>query len=243
MVVSAETFVRVSHPQHGLLSPARFLGGAGEEDLTELAGRAISMAVKTSATFFNAGVALKFAVNLNVDTLAKLPVAILIEKYRPQDDQWPGLIFDLTETQAVTKTALLKSRIASLHQAGVSVAIDNFGHGYSSFGLFKELPFSEIKIDRSFVQGCGGNKANANVCKSMIELAHNFGSKASAVGIETNEESRKLADLGCDNGQGYLFAKPMTEQELMGMVMAARAGSEKIGQPPNQPASAVNRAF
>jgi EAL domain-containing protein (putative c-di-GMP-specific phosphodiesterase class I) len=236
MVVSAETFVRVSHPQHGLLSPARFLGGASDEDLTELAGRAIAMAVKTSATFFNAGVALKFSVNLNVDTLAKLPVAILIEKYRPQDDQWPGLTFDLTETQVVTKTALLKARIASLHQAGVAVAIDNFGHGYSSFGLLKELPFSEIKIDRSFVQGCADNKGNANVCKSMIELAHNFGSTASAVGIETNEEAGKLAELGCDNGQGFLFAKPMTEQELMGMVMAARAGSEKAAQPSNQTA-------
>ena len=123
----------------------------------------------------------------------------------------------------LTKTALLKSRFAGLHQAGVSLAIDNFGHGNSSFGLFKELPFSEIKIDRSFVKDCSIDKGNANVCKSMIELAHNFGSKASAVGIETGEEVRKLAEIGCDSGQGYLFAKPMTEQELMAMVMAARA--------------------
>jgi EAL domain-containing protein (putative c-di-GMP-specific phosphodiesterase class I) len=56
----------------------------------------------------------------------------------------------------------------------------------------------------------------------MIELAHNFGSKASAVGIETSADAQKLAEFGCDNGQGYLFAKPMTEQELMAMVMSAR---------------------
>jgi EAL domain-containing protein (putative c-di-GMP-specific phosphodiesterase class I) len=205
------------------LPPVRFLGGAGDEDLSALAALAIASAVKTSARFFNDGVSMKFAVNINIETLARLPVAILIEKHRPADDQWPGLTFDVTETQVLTKTALLKSRFAGLHQAGVSLAIDNFGHGNSSFGLFKELPFSEIKIDRSFVKDCSIDKGSANVCKSMIELAHNFGSKASAVGIETGEEVRKLAEIGCDSGQGYLFAKPMTEQELMAMVMAARA--------------------
>jgi EAL domain-containing protein (putative c-di-GMP-specific phosphodiesterase class I) len=241
MVVSAETFVRVSHPQHGLLSPARFLGGASEEDLTELATQAIAKAVQTSARFFNAGVPLKFAININLETLTKLNVAILVEKHRPQDDQWPGLVFDVTETQVLTKTALLKARIAGLHRAGVSVAIDNFGRGSSSFGIFKELSFSELKIDRSFVQGCAENKGSANVCKTMIELAHNFGSKASAVGIETSEEAQKLAELGCDLGQGYLFAKPMTEQELMDMVMAARNQSQAAAQPSSKDAGAVNQ--
>ena len=222
-VVGAETFVRVTHPQHGILSPARFLGGASEEDLAGLAAHAIGSAVKTSATFFKAGVSMKFAVNVNADTLAKLPVAILIEKYRPPDDKWPGLVFDVTETPVLTKTALLKSRIAGLHQTGVSLAIDNFGRGNSSFGIFKELPCAEVKIDRSCVHGCSDEEGNAKLCKSMIELAHNFGSKASAIGIETSADARKLVDLGCDSGQGYLFAKPMTDQELMTMVMAARA--------------------
>jgi EAL domain-containing protein (putative c-di-GMP-specific phosphodiesterase class I) len=224
-VVSAEAFVRVTHPQHGVLPPARFLGGAGEEDLTGLAAQAIASAVKTSATFFKAGVSMKFAININVETLAKLPVAILVEKHRPQDDQWPGLVFDVTEMQVLTKTAILKSRVAGLLQAGVSLAIDNFGRGNSSFGLFKELPFSEIKIDRSFVHGCAVDRGNANICKAMIELGHSFGSKTSAVGIETSEDAQKLAELGCDSGQGYLFAKAMTEQELMAMVMAARTTS------------------
>jgi EAL domain-containing protein (putative c-di-GMP-specific phosphodiesterase class I) len=241
MVVSAESFVRVLHPQHGLLPPARFLGGASEEDLNELAAQAIAKAVQTSARFFNAGVSLKFAININVETLARLPVALLIEKYRPQDEQWPGLVFDVTERQVLTKTALLKARIPGLHQAGVSVAIDNFGRGNSSFGILKELPFSEFRIDQSFVQGCAANKGSANVCKTMIELAHNFGSKASAVGIETSEEVQKLVELGCDIGQGYLFAKAMTEQELMDMVMAARTGSKGAVQPPKQDAGVAKR--
>jgi len=238
-VIGAEAYVRVSHPQYGILPPARFLGGASPEDLAQVATQAIAKTVKTSAAFFSNGVPLKFAININVETLAKLPVAILVEKHRPPDDQWPGLVFDVTETQVLTKTALLKSRIAALHQAGVSLAIDNFGRGNSSFGLFKELSFSEFKIDRSFVHGCASDQDNANVCKTMIELAHNFGSKASAVGIAAAEDVRKLADLGCDSGQGYLFAKPMTEQELMGMVMAAHGASKSVGQAPDQGGAAT----
>jgi EAL domain-containing protein (putative c-di-GMP-specific phosphodiesterase class I) len=75
----------------------------------------------------------------------------------------------------------------------------------------------------------------------MIELAHNFGSKATAVGIETREDAQALAGWGCDNGQGYLFAKPMTEKELMDMVMAARTGSKGAVQPPKQDAGVAKR--
>jgi EAL domain-containing protein (putative c-di-GMP-specific phosphodiesterase class I) len=231
VVTGVEAFMRVTHPQHGVLPPARVLGGASEEDLNALTAQAIASAVKASATFFNAGVPLRFAININVETLVRLPVAILVEKYRPQDDQWPGLVFDVTETQVLTKTALLKARMPGLKQAKVSVAIDNFGRGNSSFGIFKELAFSEIKLDRSIIHGCAENKGNANICKTMIELAHNFGSKASAVGVETQKDAQVLAGLGCDYGQGYMFAKPMTEQELMAMVMAARSAPKGAGQP------------
>jgi EAL domain-containing protein (putative c-di-GMP-specific phosphodiesterase class I) len=222
MVVSAEAFVRVSHPQHGLLPPERFMGGASQDDLTQLAVLAVTRAVQTSAAFFKAGVPLRFAVNINVATLAKIPVAIMVEKHRPQDEQWPGIVFDVTETQVQTKTDLLKSALPGLRLAGVSLALDNLGRGSSSFGAFKELPFAQIKIDRSFVQGCARDKGNASVCKTMIELAHNFGSQAAAVGIETGEDAYALVRLGCDLGQGYLFARPVPEQELVSMVAAAR---------------------
>jgi len=222
-VVGAEAFVRVSHPQHGLLPPERFMGGASQEDLSELAVLAVTKAVQTSVAFLDAGVPLKFAVNINVMTLAKIPAAIVVEKHRPPNEQWPGIVFDVTETQLQTKTSLLKSTLPGLQLAGVSLAIDNFGRGSSSFAIFKELPFAQVKIDRSFVQGCARDKGNASVCKTMIELAHNFGSQAAAVGIETGEDVQALLSLGCDLGQGYLFAKPVTEQELMSMVRARNA--------------------
>jgi EAL domain-containing protein (putative c-di-GMP-specific phosphodiesterase class I) len=224
-VVSAESFVRVAHPQHGLLPPASFMGGAAEEDLTTLATQAIVNAVETSARFFNSGVFLKFAINVNVETLAKLPVALLVEKFRPADEQWPGIILDMNETQVLTKVAMVKSRLGPLQQVGVELALDNFGRGNSSLAMFKELPFCDVKIDRSFVDGCSGDRNSLAVCKTVVELAHNFRSKATAVGIETDKDADMLARLGCDIGQGYLFGKPMSEQELMGLVAVARTGA------------------
>lgn len=237
MVVSAEAFVRVAHPQHGLLPPERFMGGASQEDLTELAVLSVTNAVRTSSAFFNAGAPLKFAVNMDVATLARIPVAIVIEKHRPQDQQWPGILFDVTETQLHAKAAVLKSVLPALQLAGASLAIDNFGRGSSSFGTLKELPFAQIKIDRSFVQGCAHDKGNSGVCKTMIDLAHNFGSQAAAVGIETAVDVQALLGLGCDLGQGYLFAKPVAEQELMAMVRASRGASNVR---PAKPAAAAS---
>jgi EAL domain-containing protein (putative c-di-GMP-specific phosphodiesterase class I) len=105
-------------------------------------------------------------------------------KHRPRNDQWPGRLFDVQERQAINKIVALCEIFGELEKYGISLAIDIFGRANSSFAVFPYLPFSETKIDSSFVQGCASNKGNANVCKSMIQLAHNFGRKAAAVGIE-----------------------------------------------------------
>jgi EAL domain-containing protein (putative c-di-GMP-specific phosphodiesterase class I) len=221
VMVGAETLVRVAHPQHGILSPARFMVGASDEDLTELAVLALVSALATSAKLFQARTLVKLAINVSAEILIKLPVADLIQAHRPRDDRWPGLTFDVAETQVLNKMAILKSKFPELKRCGISLAIDNFGRGNSSFEVFRHLPFSEIKIDGSMVQGCAGDKVQANICKSMVQFAHNFGSKAVAAGIETNADALELKELGCDLGQGYALGKPMSESDLLTMVAAA----------------------
>jgi len=230
-VVGAEALARISHPQHGILLPAHFLAGASEEDLTELAGQALVSALKTSAAMDELGVCMKIAINISVETLVKLPIAELVLKHRPQNDQWPGLLFDVTETQAVNKVVILREKFQELEKYGISLAIDNFGRGHSSFAVFRYLPFSELKIDSSFVQGCANNKGNSNICKSMIQIAHNFARNAAAVGIETSADAQELTELGCDIGQGYQFGRPMTERQLITMVLAGRAVSKNFCSP------------
>jgi EAL domain-containing protein (putative c-di-GMP-specific phosphodiesterase class I) len=222
-VVGAEAFARVAHPQHGILAPASFLAGAGDEELTELAGRAIVNALKMSAMLDELGICMTIAINVSVDTLMKLPVIDLVSKHRPRNDQWPGLLFDVPEQQVINKIVVLREIFGELEKYGISLAIDNFGRANSSFAVFRYLPISEIKIDSSFVQGCASNKGNANVCKSMIQLAHNFARKAAAVGIETSDDAQELKALGCDLGQGYLFGRPMTDQQLIAMLTTGRA--------------------
>jgi EAL domain-containing protein (putative c-di-GMP-specific phosphodiesterase class I) len=226
-VVGAEAFARIAHPQHGILSPARFLAGASEEDLLELANRALVSAFQLGAKFDELGISMQIAINLNVESMLKLPIAELVLKHRPERKQpSPSILFDVTETQVINKVTVLREKFNELGKYGISLAIDNFGRGNSSFSLFRYLPFSEIKIDPSFVQGCASNAGNANVCKSMIQIAHNFSRSAVAVGIETSEDAKALVELGCDLVQGYMFGKPMTERQLVTMVTTGRAQSK-----------------
>jgi EAL domain-containing protein (putative c-di-GMP-specific phosphodiesterase class I) len=217
-VVGAEAFVRLSHPQYGIVGPAQFLGSASEDDLADLATRALVDALKLSLALEETGASLNIAVNVSVETLRKLPVAKLVQENRPRTQGGAGIVFDVTETQALNRMKELKECWGELGKCGIPLAIDNFGRGNSSFEMFKQLPVSEIKIDRSFVHGCSQIKENSAICKSMIQLAHNFSIKAIAVGVEVPEDFNTLMELGCDVGQGYLFGKPTPAENLIRMV-------------------------
>jgi EAL domain-containing protein (putative c-di-GMP-specific phosphodiesterase class I) len=90
----------------------------------------------------------------------------------------------------------------------VKLAIDDVGLSYPSLRRLKELPFSELKLGRTFVRNCGTDKVNAPICKTIIDLAHNFGSVAVAIGIEKAADALALASMGCDLGQGFLLGQP-----------------------------------
>jgi EAL domain-containing protein (putative c-di-GMP-specific phosphodiesterase class I) len=134
----------------------------------------------------------------------------------------------VTEAQALSRITILRDKLKELERFGISLAIDNFGRGQSSFSLFRYLNLSEIKIDASFVQGCASNPGNANVCKSMIQIAHNFDCNAVAVGVETGEDAQQLATLDCDLVQGHIFGRPMTDDQLIVMVETGRAQSKNF---------------
>src|SRR5690606_11327472 len=94
----------------------------------------------------------------------------------------------------------------------------------------EQLPVAELKLDRSFVNGCADDPARARVCASVVELAHRIGCVAVAVGIENNADAGVLAEMGCDVGQGYLFGEPMPEQDLATMLMT-RVGAANTDKP------------
>jgi EAL domain-containing protein (putative c-di-GMP-specific phosphodiesterase class I) len=108
------------------------------------------------------------------------------------------------------------------------LSIDDFGSGYASLSRLNDLPFAEVKIDRSFVSGCASDRLKHSLCQTVVDLAHRFGATACAEGVETNEDLRAAMAMQCDSAQGFLFAKAMpaadfTEAALVGGTRAVRA--------------------
>jgi EAL domain-containing protein (putative c-di-GMP-specific phosphodiesterase class I) len=224
-LVGAEAFARARHPQHGVLMPSAFMPGASESSLITLSEQALAHALQAGLNFAKLGVNLRIAVNIPVNALVKVAVADIVQTYRPQYEKWPGLIIDVTEEQIVTDLALATDITKKLQHLNVKLAIDDFGRGYSSLVRLKELPFAELKLDRAFVTDCGTDKVNAPLCKTVIDLAHNFGSIAVAIGIEKASDAMALVSMGCDYGQGFLLGQPMPEERFISL-LRQRAASQ-----------------
>jgi EAL domain-containing protein (putative c-di-GMP-specific phosphodiesterase class I) len=226
-LVGAEGLIRVRHPEHGVMGPASFLPGAGEADMQKMTEQVIIAALRDWETCVKNGVSLRLSVNAPVSALTTLPLGQMLREERPRDTSWPGLILEVTEDEIVHDLKVANDVADELRTHNCSLAIDDFGAGYSSFARLRQLPFSELKIDRSYVTDCNTDRTNAGLCETIVEMAHRFGLKTVAEGIETPHESHKLQGLGCNIGQGYLFAKPMALNQFVSLL---RRGSQNAAQ-------------
>jgi EAL domain-containing protein (putative c-di-GMP-specific phosphodiesterase class I)/CheY-like chemotaxis protein len=236
-LVGAEAYARARHPNFGVLQPAAFMPGASDSSLIALAEKSLAHSLKAALTFAKLGVVLRMAINVPISALMKMNVIDIVQSYRPQFEKWPGLIIDVPEEQIVRDLALATEISKKLQHLDVKLAVDEFGRGYSSLAKLKDLPFAEIKIDRAFVTDCGSDKVNAPLCKTVIGLAHNFGSFAVAIGIEKAADALALVSMGCDYGQGFLLGQPMPEERFASL-LRQRTG----GGPQAKPAAAPARA-
>ena len=214
-LVGAEALVRARHPTRGIIPPALFLPDASEDAMHELTERVILTAFGDWEDFAEYGAPIKLAVNAPVSALVKLPIARMLREARPRAANWPGLILEVTEDQIINDLDLANDVADALRELKCELAIDDFGAGYSSLVRLKQLPFSELKIDRSYVANCHQDHFNAGLCETIVELGRRFGLRTVAEGIETTHESHKLQAIGCQVGQGYLFAKPMPKSDLV----------------------------
>ena len=241
-LVGAEAFARVRHPTQGVLMPGAFMPGASESSLVTLSEQALAQSLRAGLNFAKLGVNLRIAVNVPVNALVKIDIANIVQTYKSQYEEWPGLIIDVIEEQIVTDLKLASELTKNLAHLNVKLAIDDFGRGYSSLVRLKELPFAELKLDRAFVADCGTDKVNAPLCKTVIDLAHNFGSIAVAIGIEKAADALALVSMGCDYGQGFLLGQPMPEERFLSL-LRQRAGSQKPAAPttPGAPARPLTK--
>jgi EAL domain-containing protein (putative c-di-GMP-specific phosphodiesterase class I) len=213
-LAGAEALVRLHHPEHGLLSADSCLA-TDSDDLARLFERALLRVLGDWSTFSDAGFNLRLAINVPVDVLLKLKLAQLVAENRPTAEYWPGLIVEVNEDQFVRDNRQAREIAGVLQSAGIAMAIDEFGAGYSSLLILRELAFAELKINRGFVKGCASDATNSAICQTAVDLAHRFGSVAIADGVDNIADLQALQIVGCDFGQGPLLSQSMTKERFI----------------------------
>ncbi|MGH1350340.1 MAG: putative bifunctional diguanylate cyclase/phosphodiesterase [Methyloligellaceae bacterium] len=140
------------------------------------------------------------------------------------------LEIEITESTLISDTEIAIKILQDLHDAGVSIAIDDFGTGYSSLSQLAQFNFDKIKIDRSFVMQLEKDEKSRNVVKAMLSLGKGLGISTLAEGIEKETELEALKEMGCDMGQGYLFGKPQSTDDVMEILRELSGDDEKRAQ-------------
>lgn len=222
LICGAEALIRLRHPVHGILPPADFLPRPSDPLYHALTDYVVRRSLLDWSTFADNRMTSRIAINVPASVLQRPGFVANLRDCLPKHPKFPGLIVEITEDEAITDPELAREIAVQLKLYDVYVSIDDFGAGYSSLQRLTELPFAEIKLDRSFVQGCAKDERRREICQRVAELAKRFGIVAVAEGVEATDDLQVLIQMGYDVGQGYLFAKPMPTQSFVEMV-AARA--------------------
>jgi len=211
-VVGFEALVRWQHPELGLLEPANFIALAEDIGLILNIDNYVMRAACTQSRFWeDRGLGrLRVAVNISARHFQQMDFLESIEEVLEETGLDPlRLELELTETSIMENPEAGAELLRQLRRSGVRVAIDDFGTGYSSLSYLKQLPIDTVKLDRSFVKGATTDPNDAALVMAIVTLAHNLKLKVVAEGVETDEQKSFLRLLRCDEGQGYLFGKPM----------------------------------
>jgi c-di-GMP phosphodiesterase Gmr len=210
-----EALARWEHPDRGWISPLEFIPVAEESGLIVPLGRwALDRAAQTIADWdAKAGKTLpvRISVNLSAVQIQRDDIAVAVENaIRGAQISGNRLTLELTESAFVDDPDGARAVLESLKALDANLAMDDFGTGYSNLAYLQKLPIDVLKIDRSFVTDMDANKDNEAIVSTILSLANALGMKTTAEGIETEAISAALKKLGCTNGQGYYFAKPLT---------------------------------
>jgi diguanylate cyclase (GGDEF)-like protein len=229
---SAEALIRWRHPERGLLPPADFIGIADDCGLLDDIGEwVLREACRQAKSWQEAGLPrLRVAVNLAPSQFRLTNLVDQIRRALDAAQLDPQLLeVELTESAVMSdaeESILILEAISSM---GVLVSVDDFGTGYSSMSYLRRFPIDKLKIDRCFVEEMTRRSEDASIVRAIISLAHSLRLKVIAEGVETPEQLALLADLGCDQYQGFYFSPALTADKFVALVQHSQAN-----QPPSE---------
>ncbi len=215
--IGVEALLRWHNPKLGNMSPAEFITLAEESGLILSLGEwVLSTAAKQAKSWLDKGLSLtRISVNVSTLQFIKKDFPAIVQAILHEAGLSPErLDLELTESALESDEIDILKMLVSLKQMGISLSIDDFGTGYSSLGRLKNFPISTLKIDKVFIQDIETDSANSAIVAAVIAMGKGLDMKIIAEGVETVDQLNRLKSLGCDQAQGFLFAKPMTADEL-----------------------------
>jgi diguanylate cyclase (GGDEF)-like protein/PAS domain S-box-containing protein len=218
-VVGFEALARIAEPDGSILPPVDFISVAEESGLVvplgkqvlEMACGEIGHWVPSSAQTER----LTIAVNLSARQFEPGDLTSVVHETLEQTELDPAnLHLELTETAIIDLRPDILHQLKLIRDLGVQIGLDDFGTGYASLTHLRNLPLSFVKIDQTFIHGIGVDQSDEQIVSAVIDLAANLGLRSIAEGIETDDQLIRLRELGCDQGQGFLFARPLPPNDV-----------------------------
>ncbi|RCX16711.1 diguanylate cyclase (GGDEF)-like protein [Fontibacillus phaseoli] len=216
-VIGAEALIRWMHPEYGVVSPAKFIPLAENSGIIlDIDEWVLREACRQNKVWQSQGLA-KFPVAVNISArhffqsnLVPLITRVLNET--GLEPEW--LVLEITEGTLIRNVEYGVQIMEDLRKMGIHISMDDFGTGYSSLSQLDRLPISEMKLDRSFIQGLMDDSKKSSIVRAVIELGHHMDLRVVAEGIESPDELNYLTELECDQFQGYYFSKPLPSTEF-----------------------------
>lgn len=216
--VGAEVLLRWLHPDLGNISPGEFAPLIEQSPyITKMTAWVLDAALRQASVWKSFGINIPISVNISAanldepDFVQRIVLALLRHGVLPA-----MLELEVTESAVMKNAANALAKLKALADGGIRLSIDDFGTGYSSLSYLQKLPTTVVKIDQSFIRDLadGDDDRDCDLVRSMIKLSHDLGYHVVAEGVETLETAELLQAMGCDEAQGYLFAKPLTSVEF-----------------------------
>lgn len=215
-LIGVETLVRWIDPDKGFIPPDAFISVAENNGLIDqLTDTVLAIALQQGGAWLESGLDLKVAVNLSVDNLNRLDLPEFIVESAQHAGMNPHrVMLEVTESRLMEDVIKPLEILTRLRLKGLELSIDDFGTGHSSMEQLKRIPFTELKVDRAFVNGAGRDNTARSILESSVSLAKKLGMTIVAEGVEDQDDWDLVASLGVDLIQGYFVSRPMPGDDV-----------------------------